>query len=207
MLDMPHPLDDDGKVDVTRLRSGLGLFKFCRAYIPKCAWLCAPLNNLTSPDVNTWEPIHEFCWDALKYFVVYSKGLYHIDYKKPIYVCTDGSKRGVGGYVYQKDGKEERVCSYFSRQTTKDEQKWDTRELELLAVLATLEAHHHLIDGQRIKLQTDHRNLTYLMNLKEPNGRLGRWVLRLQEHNFDIEYRPTRTDGQFAQHRGSTRAK
>ena len=104
-------------------------------------------------------------------------------------MCTDGSKRGVGGYVYQKDGKEERVCSYFSRQTTKDEQKWDTRELELLAVLATLEAHHHLIDGQRIKLQTDHRNLTYLMNLKEPNGRLGRWVLRLQEHNFDIEYR------------------
>ena len=67
--------------------------------------------------------------------------------------------------------------------------KWDTRALELLAVLSTLEAHHHLIDGQRVKLQTDHRNLTYLMNLKEPSGRLGRWVLRLNEHNFEIEYR------------------
>ena len=65
-------------------------------------------------------------------------------------MCTDGSKRGVGGYIYQKVDGEERINSYFSRQTTKDEQKWDTRELELLAVLSTLEAHHHLLDGQQV---------------------------------------------------------
>ena len=188
VLDMPYPIED-GKVDVTRLRSGVGLFKFCRNHIPKCAWLCAPLNDLTTKEAGEWREIHSLCWDTLKYFVVYSKGLHHLDYSKPIYVCTDGSKKGVGGYIYQREGREEHVCSYFSRQTTKDEQKWDTRELELLAVLATLEAHHHLIDGQVVVLQTDHRNLTYLMNMKEPSGRLGRWVLRLSEHKFLIEYR------------------
>ena len=56
-----------------------------------------------------------------------------------------------------------------------------------------MEAHHHLIDGQEVVLQTDHRNLTYLMNLKEPSGRLGRWVLRLSEHKFKIEYRKGET--------------
>ena len=44
-------------------------------------------------------------------------------------------------------------------------------------------------ESQWVILQTDHRNLTYLMNLKEPNGRLGRWVMRLSEHQFAIEYR------------------
>ena len=135
---MPRPLDEKGEVDVTRLRSGVGLFKFCRNHIPRCAWLCAPLNELTCKEGGQWDSLCTLCWEALKYFVVHSKGLYHIDYQKPIFVCTDGSKRGVGGYIYQKEGKDERVCSYFSRQTTKDEQKWDTRELELLAVLATL---------------------------------------------------------------------
>ena len=192
---MPYPLDDDGCVNVTSLRSGIGLFKFCRQYIPKCAWLCAPLNELTTLAAGTWGNLESVCWEVLKYFILHSKGLHHLNYRLPIYVCTDGSKRGVGGYIYQrKPGeKEERVCSYFSRQTTKDERKWDTRELELLAVLATLEAHHHLIDGQEVVLQTDHRNLTYLMNLKEPSGRLGRWVLRLSEHKFKIEYRKGET--------------
>ena len=189
VAEMPYPIDEDGTVDVTRLRSGVGLFKFCRMHIPRCAWICAPLNELTAKEGGKWGPLQSLCWDALKYFVIHTKGLYHLDYTKPIFVCTDGSKRGVGGYIYQRHGNDERVCSYFSRQTTKDEQKWDTRELELLAVLATLEAHHHLLDGQRVILQTDHRNLTYLMNLKEPSGRLGRWVMRLSEHNFAIEYR------------------
>ena len=89
--DMPYPLNDDGSVDVTRLRSGVGLFKFCRRHIPKCAWLCAPLNELTQKEAGEWARIHEICWDSLKYYVIHSKGLYHIEYDKPIFVCTDGS--------------------------------------------------------------------------------------------------------------------
>ena len=46
-----------------------------------------------------------------------------------------------------------------------------------------------MLDGQEVVLQTDHRNLTYLMNLTDPSGRMGRWVLRLSEHKFLIEYR------------------
>ena len=36
VADMPQPTDEGGEVDVTRLRSGVGLFKFCRNHIPRC---------------------------------------------------------------------------------------------------------------------------------------------------------------------------
>ena len=42
-------------------------------------------------------------------------------------VCADGSKQGIGGYLFQIIGGEERVISYFSRATRADEKKWDTR--------------------------------------------------------------------------------
>ena len=128
-------------------------------------------------------------FDTLKQRVVDTKGVCALDPKLPIFLCTDGSKVGVGGYIYQKVGGEERVVSYYSRSTTKDEKKWDTRELEVLAVIVTLEHFNHLIEGMPITIQTDHRNLKWLMDLKDPGGRLGRWVLRLQRHRFKIEYR------------------
>ena len=67
----------------------------------------------------------------IKDHIVFTKGVYHADFKRPLFICTDGSKRGIGGYIFQKIDGEERVISYFSRATTKDERKWDTRESQI----------------------------------------------------------------------------
>ena len=81
------------------------------------------------------------------------------------------------------------MVSCFSRATRKDERKWDTRELEVLALNATLEHFHHFVDGQKLYLQTDHKNITWLGSMKNFSGRLGRWVLRLSEYNAEVAYR------------------
>ena len=53
----------------------------------------------------------------------------------------------------------------------------------MLALISTLEYFRHYIDGQSVHLSTDHKNITWISNLKGQSGRLGRWVLRLSEFN------------------------
>ena len=188
--EMPPPLDNSGMADITKVRSAIGLFKYLRRYIKDCGKLCGVLNSLVLLDSDRiWKPEHQEAFDKLKAAVVDSVGVYTINFNQPIFMCTDGSKDGLGGYIYQVIEGKERICSYWSRSTTKAEKKWDTRELEVLAIICTLEHFGPLIDGSHLTLQTDHKNLKWLMDMKDPGGRLGRWVLRLQGHSFEIEYR------------------
>ena len=126
-----------------------------------------------------------------KYDIAWSKGLYQIDYKLPIFVCTDACKDGIGGCIYQKllGSDEERVVLYFSRLTADAEKQWDTRELELLAAIATMEQFQYYLDGQRFTLETDHNNLRWIMNIKNPQGRLARWITRLTAFGVEFVYR------------------
>ena len=128
-LPMPYPLE-------TRLRSFIGLANFSRRL------LTHRLNGLLKKTSNgIWTLAHIIAFDAIKYDIAWSKGLVHIDYRLPIYSCTDACKEGIGGYLYQKrkGSSEEQVVLYFSRSCSKDERKWDARELGLLAAIATLE--------------------------------------------------------------------
>ena len=97
---------------------------------------------------EVWTLAHAISYDAIKYDIAWSKGLYQIDYKLPIFVCTDACKEGIGGYIYQKlpGSDEERVVLYFSRSTADAEKQWDARELELLAAIATMEQFQYYLD-------------------------------------------------------------
>ena len=75
---------------------------------------------------------------------------------------------------------------YFPRSTAEAEKQWETRELELLAAIATMEQFQYYLDGQRFTLETDHNNLRWIMNIKTPQGRLARWIARLTA--FDVEF-------------------
>ena len=189
IIKMPYPLNSEGEVDETRLRSFIGLANFSRRYIDNFAMHAYLLNGLLrkeSPGI--WTLAHAIAYDAIKYDIAWSKGLYQIDYKLPIFVCTDACKDGIGGYIYQKlpGSDDERVVLYFSRSTADAEKQWDTRELELLAAIATMEQFQYYLDGQRFTLETDHNNLRWIMNIKNPQGRLARWITRLTA--FDVEF-------------------
>ena len=148
------------------------------------------LNELLCNDSDLlWKQRHQEAWDALVKAVVENVGIHHPNFHQPMYIGTDGSKMGIGGYLDQLIGGEERIVSFYSRSTTKAERKWDTRDLEVLAIISTLEHYRPVVDGQRLRLITDHKNLKWLLDQKNRSGRLGRWVLRLSEFDFELEYR------------------
>jgi len=46
------------------------------------------------------------------------------------------------------------------------------------------------IHGTHFKIVTDHCSLKWLQSLKEPEGRLACWSLKLQAYNFEIIHCP-----------------
>ena len=148
---MSYPTYVDKTINITSLRSFIGMVKYLRRYIKDCAKLCSVLNQLLCNDSDhaIWKQEHQGAWGALVKALVGNVGIHHPNYHYPVYVCTDGSKVGVGGCLYQIIDGEEKIVSFYSRSTTKAERKWDTRDLEVLAIIATLEHYRPAIDGQR----------------------------------------------------------
>ena len=64
--------------------------------------------------------------------------------------------------------------------------QYDAPRLEMLAVIMALEHFKPFIEGVRVQLDTDHRRLTWIQNVKHSSGQLARWAMRLSEFNFDL---------------------
>ncbi|GBL83014.1 Retrovirus-related Pol polyprotein from transposon 297 [Araneus ventricosus] len=59
---------------------------------------------------------------------------------------------------------------------------------ELLAIVKSIEHFRHYLCGQKFLLRTDHAFLRWLLNCKEPEGQIARWIQRLQEYDFEIQH-------------------
>ena len=61
---------------------------------------------------------------------------------------------------------------------------------ELLAVVSSIKHFHHYLYGKDFVVRTDHGALTWLLNFKNPEGQVARWLEVLQTYNFKILHRP-----------------
>ncbi|GBM64117.1 Retrovirus-related Pol polyprotein from transposon 297 [Araneus ventricosus] len=108
---------------------------------------------------------------------------------------TDGSNEGIGAVLSQNFGNEEHVIAYFSKSLGKPERNYCVTSKELLAILKSIEHFHHYLYEQKFLLRTDHASLRWLLNFKEPEGQIARWIQRLQEYDFKILHRKATSHG------------
>ena len=115
--------------------------------------------------------------------------LRHPDWSRPFIVQTNASDKAVGAALCQLDEDgQERVIQYASLQLSGVEEMG--REKEFLGVVWAREAFRPSLIGQHFTVETDHANMCWLFNGGHKNGRLDPWVLRLQEFDFRVKYRP-----------------
>lgn len=171
-----------------QLQSFIGLSGFYRRYIPNFSSIMVPLYELLKGDAPwKWGQEENEAFETIKRKLCDQPVVLNLpDITRSFEVTTDASNVGLGA-VLSQDG---RVVEYASRKLSKAERNYSTTERELLAVVWALEKWRQYLFAQSSVVFTDHRPITFLKTLKEPKGRIARWIVRLQEYDFTLKYKP-----------------
>ena len=113
------------------------------------------------------------------------------DYKLPFILHTDSSTEGLGAVLYQNQDGKLRVIAYASRSVTKTESNYPTHKLEFLALKWTIceKFHEYLYGSTPFEVYTDNNPLTYVLTTAKLDACGQRWVAKLANYNFTIQYR------------------
>ena len=87
-----------------------------------------------------------------------------------------------------QDGQE-RVVAYFSQTLKRLEKNYCVTRKELLAVVKAIEHFNYYLYGTKFRVRTDHSALQWLMNFREPQGQVARWLEKLQIYDYVVEHR------------------
>ena len=100
---MPYPAYEDGTVNMTSLRSFIGMCKYLRRYLKDCAKHCMKLNELLCNDSDgKWTEGHAQAWDALKHDVATTKGVYGIRITTTLSTCAQMGRSMALAGMYTK---------------------------------------------------------------------------------------------------------
>lgn len=70
-----------------------------------------------------------------------------------------------------------------------------TSEKEALAVVNAVKVWRCYLHGGKFTVITDHNALKAILKAKEPGSRVARWIVALQEYEFDVVHRPGKDMG------------
>lgn len=176
--------------DVSGVRRIIGMAAWYSKFIANFTEIVAPLHELLKKDHKfLWEEIHQTALEKLKGKMVSAPIIACPDYQYPFFLQTDASNLGLGAVLYQRIEDQEKVIAYSSRKLTPAEKNYTTTEKECLAVVWGIQKNIEYLEGISFTVITDHIALKWIFKLPNPSGRLGRWVLELRNHDFNIEYR------------------
>ncbi|GFU09824.1 retrovirus-related Pol polyprotein from transposon 412 [Nephila pilipes] len=136
-----------------------------------------------------WSEECEVAFTSLKEALTPAPILSYPDPDKQFILDTDASHANVGAVLSQEIDGQERVIAYWSKCLSKPKRNYCVIRKEVLAIVKAVENFHSYVYGRKFLLRTDHASLTWLLNFKNPEGHIARWIQKLQEYDFDIRHR------------------
>lgn len=193
---LPHPnkLKDIAEFPapkcVKQVQQFLGLAGYYRRFKKDFAATARPLTQLLNKGAPwIWGTNEQNAFEELREALITPPILAHPDMEKPFIVSTDASSFATGGVLKQLgDDGLIHVIAYTSRNMNSAQRNYSATERECLAVIHAVDKFRPYLYGNKFTIVTDHCALCWLMTVKNPNGRLVRWSLALQDFEFEIEY-------------------
>ena len=168
----------------------VGLASYHRQFVPNFATTARPLNTLLKKGAKfAWTDETNQAFNALKTALTSPPIL---GMPKPIgtfILDTDSSQYAMGAQLNQLQNEQERVISYASITFTATEVNYCATRRELLAVVYFCHYYRHYLLGEPFIVRTDHSSLTWLMNFKNAEGQLLRWINSLADYDMRVIHR------------------
>ncbi|XP_053964372.1 uncharacterized protein LOC128867288 [Anastrepha ludens] len=178
--------------NLKQLQGFLGLAGYFRKFVRNFSVIAKPLSDLTKQNVKFEMKDREIeSFQTLKKCLSEKPVLSIFNQKFQTEVHTDASIDGYGAVLLQKlpeDGHLHPIY-YMSKKTTEAERKYTSYELEVLAVIEALKKFRVYLLGLHFKLVTDCNAFTKTLDKKDLCTRVARWILFLQEYDYEVEHR------------------
>ena len=174
----------------TEVKSFLGLASYYRRFIPDFSTVAQPLYKLTEAKTEfVWTGQCQRAFDSLKGLLTSARVLAYPTREGKFVLDTDASDHGIGAVLSQLQDGVERPIAFASRTLSKSERNYCVTRRELLAIVEFVKQHRHYLQGTRFCIRTDHAPLRSVINAKDPEGQLARWIEFLSTFDFEIQYR------------------
>lgn len=170
----------------------LGLCGYFRKFVEGFALIAKPLSELLKKDkCFHFAEKARVAWKYLKNVLCNEPVLQIYDIKAETELHTDASQEGYGAILMQKSNKDGQFhpVYYLCKQTTDAEKKYHSYELEMLAIVYAFRKLRVYLLGLHVKVITDCSAVTNAMNKSDIVPRIARWVMQLQDFDFDIQHR------------------
>ena len=190
------------------VRRFLGFVGYYRRFIRNFSQISRPLTDLMPIPTGkktkankkkkkewNWGESQEKAFATLKQLLTSAPILGYANSKLPYELHVDASGNGLGAVLYQEQDHTKRVISYASRGLTKAEKNYPPHKLEFLALKwAVTDKFRDYLFGQQFTVWTDNNPLTYVLTTAKLDATGHRWLADLAGFNFDIKYRPGKTN-------------
>ena len=155
------------------------------------ATICFPFRSILKKDaIWNWTEIHGKAFKRVNEEVRKEAELTHFKRNKPIRIICYASKQGLGAVLQQCEEIKWTPIAYASRYFCELESKYSINELELLAVVWSIEQFKNYVYGVAFGIVSDHKAWQSVLKSNKSNktfsSRLTSWVDRLLPFDFSI---------------------